>query len=140
MIFISVFSFNDKSFVNSNEYLAFIDKNKGNGGLKIRAFSANEALPVVGLKVVVSTMFNDDKIIFFEGETDNSGMIEMLSLPAPVYSNDDLITPSSILYSIDVKYDLDNSEKSFLVNLYNGICVVQNITITPGVKENRYGN
>ena len=67
-------------------------------------------------------------------------MINKLELPAPISDPDDLVIPSSITYSIDVIYEPDNSERIFNINLYNGVCVLQNIGIIPEVKENGYGS
>jgi hypothetical protein len=122
------------------KFLDFLRENPGVGGLKVRAYGANEAIPISGLKIVVSINYNDYKFIFFDGETDNSGMIEKIELPTPKYNMDDLVVPKSITYLIDVKYALDNSEQSFNVNMYDGVCVLQNISITPNAKEREYGN
>ena len=117
-----------------------MNDNKGVGRLRIRAYLASEAYPAIGLKVVVSTIFNGNRIIFFDGDTDNSGMINVLSLPTPIYNNDDLVAPASITYLIDVNYLPDNSIKTFTVNMYDDVCVVQNILITPEIKEIKYGD
>ena len=118
-----------------------MNKNKGKGGLKIRAYVTDEVFPIVGLKVVVSTISGDNKIIFYEGETDESGMIKELFLPAPAANDNDLVVPTATTYSIETTYVPDNKIQSFPINMYDGVCVVQNIVIIPDVKENRiYGN
>jgi hypothetical protein len=116
-------------------FLEFRRDNPGVGGLKIRAYGANEAIPISGLKIVVSTIYKNTKLIFFDGITDDSGMISRLELPAPKYDQDDLIVPLSITYSIDAIFVPDNSEQIFNIKLYDGICVLQNIGIIPSIKE-----
>ena len=117
--------FNDESFKNSMLYQEFIDNNAGKGNLRIRAFVANEALPIEGLKVIVSTTLDNVKIVFFEGETDASGMIETISLPAPKINLDNLEVPTGIVYEVEAIND--NFKQTFKVLMYDGVCVVQNI-------------
>ena len=82
----------------------------------------------------------DTKIIFFNGTTDSSGMIERLRLPAPILGSDNLIAPKWTVYNIKANYD--GEEENFKVNLYDGICVQQIINIVPNtlVRGFKYGN
>ena len=73
----------------------------------------------------------DRKIVFFDGVTDSSGMIETLSLPTPGLLLDNLEEPNSIIYEVEAIYGLNNSNQIFTVLMYDGICVVQNIGILP---------
>jgi len=121
-------------------YQSFKRNNPGIGRLKIRAYSANEAVPVSGLKVIVSTIYNDKKFIFFDGYTNDSGIVEKIELPTPKYDSNDLIVPESITYLVDAIYNVDNSEQIFNINMYDGVCVLQNISIIPNVKERDNGD
>ena len=121
-------------------YQSFKRDNPGIGRLKIRAYSANEAVPISGLKIIVSTIYDDKKLIFFDGYTDDSGIVEKIELPVPKYDSDDLVIPNSIIYVIDAIYNVDNSEQVFNVAMYDGVCVLQNISIIPNVKEQDNGN
>lgn len=115
--------------------------NSGEGNLKIRATTASEALPISNLKIVVSTIVDNYKIIFFDGVTDSSGMITNLSLPAPVIDADNLIVPNTITYEIEAGYMGDNVTRTFNINMYDGICAVQNITLIPSSKrDDVYGD
>ena len=124
--------FNDNNYVNTEAYQEFLKNNPGKGNLKIRAYAANEALPVSGLRIVVSTIIGNDRVVFFDGETDSSGMIETLSLPAPSLDTSNLIVPVTTTYIIDAIYSTSSEEEEFRVNMYDGICVVQNINFIPG--------
>ena len=66
---------NINEFMKTNEYMDFIRKNPGIGNLKIRAYTASEALPVSGLNIIVSSIIAGNRIIFYSGKTDTSGMI-----------------------------------------------------------------
>ena len=121
---------NDNEFVNSLVYQKFIENNPGKGYLKIRAYAASEALPVVGLRIIVSSLIDNEKVIFFDGITDDSGMIDTLTLPTPKLDNSNLEIPFTINYSIEAIKDTIN--KKFSVDMYDGVCVVQNINFVPG--------
>lgn len=126
---------NINEFMKTNEYNEFIKNNPGIGKLKIRSYAASEALPVEGLNIVVSSIINNNKIIFFTGKTDSSGMIPTISLPTPnLISN--LEIPNTIKYDIEAYMDSSN-KSNFSVNMYDGVCVLQNINFIPG---DNYGN
>ena len=117
---------NDEKLKNSDFYQEFIKSNPGKGNLKIHAYAASEALPVSGLHIVVSTNIDNNKVIFFDGVTDSSGMIQTLSLPTPSLEISNLEVPVGTIYYIEA----DNI--TYSVNLYDGICVVQNINTILG--------
>ena len=122
--------------LDKNIYDEFIKENPGIGKLKIRAYTASEALPVSGLNIVVSTVIENNKVVFFRGKTDSSGMISTISLPAPKLEVSNLVVPKTTTYKIEAYMDINNIS-SFTVDMYDGICVVQNINYVPGVN---YGN
>ena len=132
MIFI--YNVNDENYKNSKSYLEFLDKNPESGTLKIRAYAANQALPIKGLKVVVSTIIDKNVVIFYEGLTNESGIIENIILPAPKINSDNMIIPNSIIYEIKATYVPDNIEKIYSVRIYENVYVVQNINIIPSMK------
>ena len=125
---------------NNSFYQSFKKNYPGIGRLKIRAYGANEAIPISGLKIIVSTIYDDKKLIFFDGYTNDSGIVEKIELPTPKYDINDLVVPESIIYIVDAIYKVDNSEQEFNVNMYDGVCVLQNISIIPNVKERDNGN
>lgn len=124
----------DESFKNTNDFWEFKNLYPGVGRLKIRAFAANEALPVSNVHVVVSCLFHDMKIVFFDGVTDASGMTSVIELPTPRTNSDDLIVPEAINYEVESEDVEMNNKQSFVVKMYNGICVVQNIIIVPNME------
>ncbi len=127
----NTYNFNDESFKNTNIYKQYIATNDGEGYLKIRAYAASQALPISNLKIVVSKTIGDNNVIFFEGKTNSSGVIEKISLPAPKQIADDLVIPSSTIYDIKATYEPDNTTTIYRVNIYDNIYVVQTINIVP---------
>ena len=119
----------DSSFINSAIYKRFMDENTGRGILNIKASFANQALPITNLRVIVSKEIENINVVFFDGVTNISGIIGKIILPTPPLDNDDLVAPKMTIYKITTVYN--NKEYSYNVNMYDGICVVQNINIVP---------
>lgn len=130
-------SLDDKEFLNSNAYMNFINDNPGIGYLKIRAYSANQAIPVKGLKIFVNKKINGYNVNFFEGYTNESGVIENISLPTPIINSNDLVAPKSTSYEINATLN-DETILNFIVNVYDKLYVIQNISVVP--KMNMGGN
>ena len=117
-------------------YNEFIMNNPSFGYLTIKASSASEAIPVSGLKIEVSS----DNIIFFNGETDKSGLIENIKLPAPVNVSNNLDIPKRQEYLIKAIYEPDNIYLEYKVNIYENLTVIQNINVIPNVRIVKNGN
>lgn len=128
----------DSNFISTIVYKKFMIENTGRGILNIRASFANQALPITNLKVVVSKEIENYNVIFYEGVTNISGLIEKISLPTPPKENDDLIAPKNTTYKITTLYN--NREYTYVVNMYDGIYVVQNINIVPSNERKYYVN
>ena len=125
-------NFNDPNFIKTDTYKEFINKNNSNGILNIRAYAANAAIPISGLNVIVSKVLNNQKVIFFEGATDNSGIINQILLPTPSISDNNQEIPLSQDYDILAVYE--NQNLIFKVLMYSGIQVNQNINIVPQMR------
>lgn len=125
-------NFNDVNFIKSDTYKNFALENPGQGFLNIRAYAANSAIPISGLNVTVSKVIDNIKVIFFEGATDNSGIIRQIALPTPTISSNDQEVPASIDYEVEAKYEEQNLV--FIIKMYSNIQVNQNINIVPELR------
>ena len=125
------FNINDENLINSKEYQDFIKNNPTTANLNIRATSANFAVPIDNVKIIVSKNIGDYKVIFYEGVTDESGMINKIKLPTPAVTENDLDVPNATPYDVEAIYDKDNIDRKYVVLMYPGICVVQNINLIP---------
>ena len=123
---------NLNEFKNSEEYSKFINENPSVGYLNIRAYAANSAIPISALEVKVTKIINNEKIIFYEGKTDNSGVITNINLPTPSLNSNDEIAPLSSKYEVIARYNDDNL--IFNVTMYSGISVIQNISVVPNLR------
>lgn len=125
----NIYDINDNEFLKSDIYKDFIKKNGGLGHLSVRAYAASEALPIKGLKLEVSTIFDNNKIILFDGYTNESGVIENILLPAPIYDENNLVSPIKIIYNLNATYTPSKFYKEYLINMFDGISVMQNIIV-----------
>ncbi len=121
----------DEGFQSSKIYQDFLEKNQSKGNLRIKASAASGAIPISGLKVTISKNILNSTIIFFEGYTNESGIIEKISLPAPKETTDNLIEPTKETYDITAIYAPDNTIKNYKVDIYDSVCVIQYINIVP---------
>ena len=127
-------NFNDDSFKTTKTYQDFIKDNPSSACLNIRTSSANLAVPIDNVKIIVSKILGNYKVIFYEGITDISGMINSITLPAPSLNSNDLVIPSSTSYTIEAIYEKDNIDRKYTVFMYPNICVVQNINLIPNLE------
>ena len=126
----NIYNINDEDFKKSEIYKKFINEYPMVGYLKIRAYSASGAIPVRGLKIEVSTNYENSKIIFFDGITDTSGIIEKITLPAPKLTTIEDV-PNKIIYDINATYPPNLLDLNYKVNMYEDIFVIQNINVVP---------
>ena len=120
---------NDQNFINSEIYKKFLDNNESRGILNIRAYAASQAVPIEGINIIVSTNLDNNKIIFFEGKTNSSGVISGIVLPAPTLNIDNLNAPNKTEYNIEATYN--NLVKNYKINVYENVSVIQNISVVP---------
>ena len=127
----NTYKVSDIDCINSNLYQDYIKDNPTEGYLKIRAYAASGAIPITGLRVVVSKIIEGNNVIFFEGVTDDSGIIERIVLPTPKLSESDLVAPAGVTYDISTTYLPDNISGNYQVNMFENVFVIQTISIVP---------
>ena len=81
---------------DAQKYPDFVKENTGVGLLKIQVFTANQAFPLEGVNIVISRVIDGDKVIFFTGATDSSGIIDNINLPTKA-SKADVLSPEDII-------------------------------------------
>lgn len=120
-------------FINTEMYKKFISDNPSKGYLKIRVYSASEAIPIKGVNIIISKIIDNNNVIFYEGVTNSSGLIDKISLPAPKLVKDNMDIPNKSIYDVTAIYK--DMNKVYKVNIYDGVCVVQNINIVPNMGD-----
>lgn len=124
---------NNENFVNTEVYQRFIRENSEHGTLRIRAYAANQAIPISGVSVVIRAKIENNDVVFFEGVTNESGLIDGISLPAPKLDVDNLGIPRKMTYDVVATYVPDNVNFLYKVNIYENVFVIQDINIVPSM-------
>ena len=122
--------FDSEEFKDSSAYKNFININNGNGILKVEASTASGAFPLEGVEVIVSKKFGEDKVIFFEGVTNESGIIESIILPTRRIEKEieDVSDIVFTTYDMEAKYNRFNIEKMYDVSIFDNVKVIQPVT------------
>lgn len=125
----------DQIYDADENFEAFIAENSGMGSLKLQAFRGEQAFPVSGVSASISRKIGDSYYIFFEGETDESGIIDGIELPAPPVENStEYGRPNkAAIYILSAKkkgYDTIERE----IEIYDKIKTIQPLRMTQ-----RYG-
>lgn len=131
----NTYNFDDPIFRESQLYQDFVRENPSNGYLRIRAYAASQALPISNLRVIVSKIVDNNKIVFFDGVTNNSGLIERITLPTPRLNTDNQVIPGTTSYDIEAIYEPDNIDRMYYVNMYENVYAVQNISVVPSINN-----
>ena len=127
--------FTDEKLKETESYKKFMNNNPDNSFLKIQASKANSAMPVEGVEVIVSHIIDEYKVIFFDGETNESGIIENISLPVPKKDNNDLDIPLSTTYNIEAIYTKEKKDILYKAKMFSGANAIQNIDINPNIES-----
>lgn len=114
---------------DAQKYPDFAKENTGVGLLKIQVFTANQAFPLEGVNIVISKVIDGDKVIFFTGVTDSSGIIDNINLPTKA-SKADVLSPEDIIYTnydVSAEYSKNNAVQDYTVAVFDDIKVIQPI-------------
>lgn len=109
----------------------FLRANPKQGVLRVQAFRGNQAIPVAGVDVQVSRKLGDGtEYVFYTGTTDESGLMDAITLPAPDLSQS--VQPDE-LYP-DASYQLTAVHPEFVpvtvsVDIFPGIKTVQPVQL-----------
>lgn len=110
---------------------AFLLENPSRGVLRVQAFRGNQAIPVKDVHVTVSRKLSDGTdYVFYDGVTDESGLVDAISLPAPELQQS--VEPGEP--HPDAAYELIAEHPEFetvraTVNIFPGIKTVQPVQL-----------
>ena len=122
-------------FKKTTEYNNFIKDNPDMGTLKVQAFTAYGAIPVSETEILISKVVGDERVLFFRGFTDSSGIISDIKLPAP-YPNEDINLEEEPMYTT---YDLTaihegyETIKRYKIAMFGEVRIIQYVKMNPEV-------
>lgn len=130
-----------EEFKKLPEYQTFIEKNKGTGTLKVQVFTANQAIPLPDTEIYITKQIGDYNVLFFEGITDSSGIIDNIVLPSPKeeINSEELIPPQYETYELIASNDRLKEIRQYQISIFDGIKVLQYIKmhVTGGENNGR---
>ncbi len=124
-----------EEFMQMDEYQQFIKDNPDLGYLKIMAFTAYQAIPIPNTEILITKDIGNNRVIFFKGATDSSGIIDNIALPAPPsgYSSTNHKTSSYTFYHLTAIHKDFESIKQYEIALFGNLKIIQYIKMIPSV-------
>lgn len=122
-----------EEFKRLNEYQQFILDNPDVGYLKVQAFTAYGAIPIENVKVIVYKDIGNYRVIFFEGNTDSSGIISDIMLPAPETITDPNATPAYTIYNMIAIHSEYEAIKNYSIGMFGDVRVLQYVKMMPQI-------
>jgi len=126
------YNFDSEEFRNSSMYKTFINNNSGKGILKVEASTPSEAYPLKDVEIIISKTLDNNKIIFFRGSTNDSGIIDGIVLPTKEmnYEVNDISDIFYTTYKLDANLKEYNLNKDYNVTIFDNVKVIQPVTFS----------
>lgn len=129
-----------EEYFNSEKNADYLKNNPGSGLLRIQVYTANQAFPLEDVEVKVYKEIDGKRVIFFNGVTDSSGIIDNINLPTKevkkeVESASDIMSTD---YIIEAKYPKTGVAQDYIVSIYDDLKVIQPIkfaSVSGGINE-----
>lgn len=115
--------------MNNEIYEQFLKDNPEVGILKVQIFMAEQAIPIANVNIIIEKEISNETINFYEGITDESGIVANINLPAPIIKNYD--EPEYVSYKLIVTHPNYIGPTIFTIPIYSGQKMIQYITLVP---------
>lgn len=126
---------NYEDFKKTDDYQKFIERNPDNGSLKVEVFTAYGAVPIPDTEIIITQDIGDNRVTFFRGTTDSSGIIDNIILPSPPanYAPTPYSLPEYSIYNLTAIHEGYESIKRYNIGVFGGIKIIQYVKMTPEV-------
>lgn len=124
-----------EEFKKTDSYQTFIKENPSTGTLKVEVFAAYQAIPISDTDIIITKDIDNQKVLFFVGKTDSSGVIGNIKLPSPEEDKDYKpgSPPKSTVYDVTAIHEGFEKIKKYDVAIYGNTGVIQYIKMIPEV-------
>ena len=124
------------------DWMNFEARNTSNGFLKVQVYSAQGAFPLKDARVVISKEFDNQQKIFYEMVTDESGITEPVSLPAPDASHSFVVDGMRPYENYNIEVSKDGFQTSLREGLpiFPGVVSLQPIQLRPLLASEQNNN
>ncbi len=117
-----------EQFKKLPEYNDFLEKNSGEGILKIQAYTADQGLPIKDTDISVSKEIDAYVVLFYVGKTDENGMIDNIILPTPTIENQKIYqAPAYEIYNVLATNEQYKIYKNYKVGIFDNEKTIQNV-------------
>lgn len=126
-----------EEFKKLPEYQQFIAENPSKGILKVQVFTADQAIPLADTEIYITKEIGDYNVLFFQGITDSSGIIDNIELPAPggEYNAETFEIPKFTTYNLIASNEMYKTIKQYQLSMFGDIRVLQYVKMVPNVGE-----
>ncbi len=125
-----------EEFKKSESYQKFIEENPSTGNLKVEVFTAYKAIPIPDTRILVTKDIDGQKVLFFSGLTDSSGMISDIELPSPEENTN--FKPGDdaeyAIYDVTAIHEGYERIKKYDVAIFGNTGVIQYIKMIPEIE------
>ena len=125
-----------EEFKKSESYQKFIEENPSTGNLKVKVFTAYKAIPIPDTRILVTKDIDGQKVLFFSGLTDSSGMISDIELPSPEENTN--FKPGDdaeyAIYDVTAIHEGYERIKKYDVAIFGNTGVIQYIKMIPEIE------
>lgn len=125
-----------EEFKKSESYQKFIEENPSTGNLKVEVFTAYKAIPIPDTRILVTKDIDGQKVLFFSGLTDSSGMISDIELPSPEENTN--FKPGDdaeyAMYDVTAIHEGYERIKKYDVAIFGNTGVIQYIKMIPEIE------
>lgn len=127
-----------EQFKNLPEYQNYLQNNPSTGVLKVQVFTADQAIPIPNTQVYITKLIDNYNVLFFEGVTDSSGIIDNIILPAPSgdFDLEDFVTPNYTTYQLVASNDELKQIKQYQISMFGDVKVLQYVKMSDGGDSN----
>ncbi len=124
-----------EEFQETKTYQEFIKLNPSVGHLKVQVFTAYQAINIPGTEILLTKDFGEDKVVFFRGYTDSSGIVDNIPLPAPAgdYDPVNFQVPGYTIYNLTAIHEGFEAIKKYEISMFGDIKILQYIKMIPEV-------
>ncbi len=124
-------------FKTTEDYQQFIKENPDIGYLKVMTFTAYQAIPIENVEILITRDIGNNKVIFFRGTTNSSGIIDNIELPAPVsgYNVKDYQVSNYTVYDLTaIRIDYETIKK-YSIGMFGGVKIIQYVKMVPNISK-----
>lgn len=124
------------------DWMNFEARNTSNGFLKVQVYSAQGAFPLKDARVVISKELDSQQKIFYEMVTDESGITQPVSLPAPDASHSFVVDGMRPYENYNIEVSKDGFQTSLREGLpiFPGVVSLQPIQLRPLLASEQNNN